>query len=268
MISCVVACPYDGPTPPAKVLAVAKRFLNMGVYEVGLGETIGVATPDDIEKLLKVLLSEIPSNVLAGHFHDTYGQAIANVVKSYDMGLRAFDSAVAGLGGCPYAKGAKGNVATEDLIYTLERAGVRTGVDLEALSNTGDWISQQLGIPNNSRAGSAIVAKAKAVAPTSATTKTELSTEWNLVKDEGDYQVHRHGSALKVTLARPKNGNALTNTMVRRFTQRLATSTDCFMPKRNRSKALRNSSKIYHTIRACSMSCLRQRESFSAPAWI
>ncbi|KAM3424574.1 hypothetical protein BST61_g6569 [Cercospora zeina] len=107
VISCTVACPYEGPTEPSKVLEIARRFLHMGCYEVGLGDTIGVATPHDIEKLLQVLLTEIPAEKLAGHYHDTYGQAIANVVKSYEMGIRAFDSSVAGLGGCPFAKGAK-----------------------------------------------------------------------------------------------------------------------------------------------------------------
>lgn len=187
----------------------------MGVYEVGLGDTVGVATSYGIERLLKVLLSEVPADKLAGHYHDTYGQAIANVVRSYDMGIRAFDSAVAGLGGCPYAPGAKGNVATEDLIYTLERAGIKTGVDLDALSATGDWISRQLGIPNNSRAGSAICAKAAATTHTHTSKDAKPSIQWDLLKDEGDYQVHRSGSAVKVTLARPKNGNALTNKVVR-----------------------------------------------------
>lgn len=137
------------------------------------------------------------------------------MVKSYDMGLRAFDSSVAGLGGCPYARGATGNLATEDLIYTLERAGVKTGVDLHSLAETGDWISRQLGIVNNSRAGSAIVAKATATASTTPeSSKPDSAIEWVLERDEGDYKVHRANSVIKVTLARPKNGNALTATMV------------------------------------------------------
>jgi hydroxymethylglutaryl-CoA lyase len=188
----------------------------MGCYEVGLGDTVGIGTPSDIEALLRVLLTEIPVDKLAGHYHDTYGQAIANVVKSYELGIRAFDSSVAGLGGCPYAPGAKGNLATEDMIYTLERAGVNTGVDLHQLAETGDWISKKLGIANNSRAGSAIVAKAQ-VASLSKTAETEAATaepDWKLVNDAGDYQVHRVDNTVKVTLARPKNGNALTNTMV------------------------------------------------------
>ncbi|KAF2216977.1 hypothetical protein CERZMDRAFT_119699 [Cercospora zeae-maydis SCOH1-5] len=222
VISCIVACPYDGPTEPSKVLEIARRFLQMGCYEVGLGDTIGVATPHDIEKLLKVLLTEIPADKLAGHYHDTYGQAIANVVKSYEMGLRAFDSSVAGLGGCPFAKGAKGNLATEDMVYTFEKAGIATGVDLQQLAEIGDWISREVNLPNNSRAGSAIVAKTRSA--NEATSKqssqsTASNRDWKMVEDRGDYQVHRSRNVLKVTLARPKNGNALTNTMVEGITK-------------------------------------------------
>jgi hydroxymethylglutaryl-CoA lyase len=156
-VSCVVACPYEGATDPTKVLAVTRRLLEMGCYEVALGETIGVATPRDIEKLLHVLLAEIPADKLAGHYHDTHGRAMACVVKSYEMGLRTFDTSVAGLGGCPYAEGAKGNLATEDLVYTFEKAGIDTGVDLQQLSGIGDWITRAIGVPNNSRAGRAML---------------------------------------------------------------------------------------------------------------
>lgn len=217
VISCVVACPYDGPTEPSKVLEIAKRFLQMGCYEVGLGDTIGVGTPYDIEKLLKVLLSEIPAEKLAGHYHDTYGQAIANVVKSYEMGIRAFDSSVAGLGGCPFAKGAKGNLATEDMVYTFEKAGIKTGLDLQQLAEIGDWISKELSIPNNSRAGSAIVAKSRSTS--SVSTPAVEVPQWTVVEDKGDYKVRRAGNVVKVTLTRPKNGNALTNTMVEGITE-------------------------------------------------
>ncbi|KAF7194858.1 Aldehyde dehydrogenase [Pseudocercospora fuligena] len=222
VVSCVVACPYDGPTDPKQVLDVAKRFLEMGCYEVGLGETIGVATPYDIEKLLRVLLTEIPAEKLAGHYHDTYGQAIANVVKSYDMGLRAFDSSVAGLGGCPYAKGAKGNLSTEDMVYTFEKAGISTGIDLQRLSEIGDWISREIKIPNNSRAGSAIVAKSLSNESKTGPKQGDsanTSTKWSLVNDAGDYRVQRADNTVKITLTRPKNGNALTNNMVEGITQ-------------------------------------------------
>ncbi|EME78747.1 uncharacterized protein MYCFIDRAFT_205161 [Pseudocercospora fijiensis CIRAD86] len=222
VVSCVVACPYDGPTDPKQVLDVAKRFLEMGCYEVGLGETIGVATPHDIEELLRVLLAEIPAEKLAGHYHDTYGQAIANVVKSYEMGLRAFDSSVAGLGGCPYAKGAKGNLSTEDMVYTFEKAGIPTGIDLQQLSEIGDWISKEIGIPNNSRAGSAVVAKSQSKENT-AVSKQEnhvvKSPEWSLLRDAGDYKVQRADHAVRITLTRAKNGTALTNDMVEGITR-------------------------------------------------
>jgi hydroxymethylglutaryl-CoA lyase len=133
----------------------------MGCYEVSLGDTIGVGTPNQVQTLLEHLLKEIPANMLAGHFHDTYGQAVANVVKAYDMGLRSFDSSVAGLGGCPYAPGAKGNLATEDIAYTFDKLRIPTGIDLEKLAAVGEWISQYLGQPNGSRAGSALSSKQK-----------------------------------------------------------------------------------------------------------
>lgn len=221
VISCIFACPYDGPTDPAKVLQVAKRFLEMGCYEVGLGDTLGVGTAADTDKLLRVLLSEIPASKLAGHYHDTYGQAVANVIKSYDLGLRAFDSSVAGLGGCPYAKGATGNVATEDVVYMLERAGVRTGVDLHQLSEVGDWISQKVNMKNNSRAGSAIVAKSRSdvTTATQKSTATAISPNWKVESDDGEMRVSRAGSAVKITLTRTKNGNALSNSMVTGITE-------------------------------------------------
>ena len=216
VISCIFACPYDGPTDPAAVLAVARRFLEMGCYEVGLGDTLGVGTPWDTEKLLKVLFSEIPPEKLAGHYHDTYGQAVANVVKSYDMGLRAFDSSVAGLGGCPYAKGATGNAATEDLVYMFDRAGVSTGVDLMQLAEVGAWISAKVGVRNNSRAGSALVAKSQSAATG---TKVEEAIaapnlDWKIISDDGEHRVSRAGHVVKITLTRTRNGNALSNSMV------------------------------------------------------
>lgn len=229
VISCIYSCPYDGPTAPETVLKIARAFLDMGCYEVGLGDTLGVGTPKDTEKLLKVLLLEIPAEKLAGHFHDTYGQAVANVVKAYDMGIRTFDSSVAGLGGCPYAKGAKGNLATEDIAYTFEQMGVDTGIDLTKLVLTGDWISKQLGLPNGSRAGAALFAKSETSQPasphptpastTSSTTESlqqSSARTWrqidSLTTDE--YSVTRAGNVVKVTLTRPKNGNAMTGSMV------------------------------------------------------
>lgn len=137
---------------------MAKKMLEMGCFEVSLGDTTGTATPQDIRRLLEVLLREIPAARLAGHFHDSYGQAIANVKEAYRLGIRAFDSSVGGLGGCPYSPGAKGNVATEDVMVCFESMGIDTGVDLVKLANIGDWICQQLRVPNGSQIGSALVA--------------------------------------------------------------------------------------------------------------
>jgi hydroxymethylglutaryl-CoA lyase len=188
----------------------------MGCYEVSLGDTLGVGTAADTEKLLRVLLSEIPANKLAGHYHDTYGQAVANVIKSYDMGLRAFDSSVAGLGGCPYAKGATGNVATEDVVYMFERAGVSTGVDPQQLAEVGDWISKEVGQKNGSRAGSALVAKGQTQAATSGAKVSTQPTalNWQVESDDGELRVSRAGNIVRLTLTRMRNGNALSNSML------------------------------------------------------
>lgn len=220
VISCIFSDPYSGPTNPEDVLYVARRFLDMGCHEVGLGDTLGVGTPRDTEQLLQLLLKTVPPNMLAGHFHDTYGQAVANVVKAYEMGLRSFDSSVAGLGGCPYAKGAKGNVATEDLVYTFEQSGISTGVDLKQLVEVGDWISKELGLQNNSRAGAALHAKTRdEQAATEAPTPRAVRTcapkrRWDLVEQTEGYSVKRTGNAIKITLTRPKNGNAMTTSML------------------------------------------------------
>ena len=130
-VSCVVACPYDGPIAPATVAEVAARLHELGSYEVSLGDTIGVGTPASVLRMLEAVAKRVPVEQLAGHYHDTYGMAVANVHASYQFGLRVFDSSVAGLGGCPYAKGATGNVATEDVVYLLHGLGADTGIDLE-----------------------------------------------------------------------------------------------------------------------------------------
>jgi hydroxymethylglutaryl-CoA lyase len=158
-VSCVVACPYDGAIAPQQVAHVAARLHELGCYEVSLGDTIGVGTPASLLRMLEAVAARVPADHLAGHYHDTYGMAVANVHASYEFGLRVFDSSVAGLGGCPYAKGATGNVATEDIVYLLHGLGASTGVDLDALVDCGAWISAQLGRDNGSRVGRAIVAK-------------------------------------------------------------------------------------------------------------
>ena len=158
-VSCVVACPYDGAIAPQKVAHVAARLHELGCYEVSLGDTIGTGTPGSVLRMLDAVVARVPVDRLAGHYHDTYGMAAANVQASYDFGLRVFDSSVAGLGGCPYAKGATGNVATEDIVYLLHGLGADTGVDLDALVDCGAWISAQLGRDNGSRVGRAVLSK-------------------------------------------------------------------------------------------------------------
>ena len=149
-VSCMVDCPYEGAIDPQRVAKVSKRLLDMGCYEVSLGETIGTATPDRVKKVWDICLAEMDSSVLAGHFHNTYGMAIANIYQSLLQGIRVFDSSIAGLGGCPYAKGASGNVATEDLYYLLSKMGFATGLDLDALMHASQNISQVLNRPNPS----------------------------------------------------------------------------------------------------------------------
>ena len=146
-ISTVIACPYEGKISPEKVNSVVKRMQDLGVYEISLGETIGAAVSNEVEKLLQVLLKDNQASFFAGHFHDTYGMAIGNVAKSIDMGLRSFDASAGGLGGCPYAKGASGNLATEDLVYFLENSGFETGVNLDLLIQASLFMETNLDKP-------------------------------------------------------------------------------------------------------------------------
>lgn len=149
-VSCVVDCPYEGAIAPQQVATVAKRLFEMGCYEISLGETIGTATPNRVKAMLDACLTELDANVLAGHYHNTYGMAIANIYQSLQQGIRVFDSSVAGLGGCPYAKGASGNVSTEDLYYLLKGMGFETGIDIERLIQVSHDISQLLNRDNQS----------------------------------------------------------------------------------------------------------------------
>ncbi len=158
-VSCIAGCPYDGDVPPAEVAAMAHELLVMGCYEISLGDTIGVGTARQIRNLISQVATTIPRERIAMHFHDTYGQGIANVLASLEEGIAVFDSSVAGLGGCPYAPGASGNIATEDLLYLLHGLEISTGVDLQAIAETGDWISRLLGRRNESRAGRAVLAR-------------------------------------------------------------------------------------------------------------
>ena len=158
-VSCVVACPYEGPVAPAKVAEVAQRLMDIGCDEVSLGDTIGAGTPATVLRMLEACARAVAIDKLAGHYHDTYGMAVANVFASYQFGLRCFDASVGGLGGCPYAKGATGNVATEDVVYLLHGIGADTGIDLDRLVDCAAWISEQLGRPPASRVGRALLAK-------------------------------------------------------------------------------------------------------------
>ncbi len=163
-VSCVVACPYEGPIAPQATADVARALYERGAYEVSLGDTIGAGNPASIERMLDVVARVVPVERLAGHYHDTYGMAIANVAASWRFGVRTFDSSISGLGGCPYAKGATGNVATEDVVYLLEGLGADTGVDLERLVGVSAWISERLGREPGSRVTRAMLAKRAGVA--------------------------------------------------------------------------------------------------------
>jgi isopropylmalate/homocitrate/citramalate synthase len=160
-VSCVLGCPYEGEVKPARVADVAAALLDMGCYEISLGDTIGVGTPGKTKAMIEACAKRVPIERLAGHYHDTYGQALANIYASLELGVATFDSSIAGLGGCPYAKGASGNVATEDVVYMLQGLGIETGVDLDKLVGIGEWICGVLKKEPSSKAGRAIAAKRK-----------------------------------------------------------------------------------------------------------
>lgn len=156
-ISCVVGCPVEGAIAPSQVAYVAKELCSMGCYEISLGDTIGVGTPGTVLPMLEAVIKVVPIEKLAVHFHDTYGQALANILISLQMGISTVDSSIAGLGGCPYAKGASGNVATEDVVYMLNGLGVKTNVDIQKLLVAGDFISKHLRRPSGSKAATALM---------------------------------------------------------------------------------------------------------------
>lgn len=158
-VSCVLGCPYEGDIAVEKVVEVARTLYDMGCYEISLGDTIGVGTPEKAKLMLASVAQAVPIEKLAVHFHDTYGQAIANIYACLELGVSVIDSAVAGLGGCPYAKGASGNVATEDVVYMLNGLGIEHGVDINKLALAGQEICKALGKPGNSKVAAAILAK-------------------------------------------------------------------------------------------------------------
>jgi hydroxymethylglutaryl-CoA lyase len=157
-VSTVLGCPYQGQVPVADVVRVAARLHALGCYEISLGDTIGVGTPHKARAMLKAVAAEVPMPALAVHFHDTYGQALANILACLEEGVAVVDSAVSGTGGCPYAKGASGNVASEDVVYLLHGLGVETGIDLDKLSETGLWLSALLGHETSSKVSRAMSA--------------------------------------------------------------------------------------------------------------
>jgi len=158
-ISCAAGCPYEGDVNPQAVAALAEKLYEMGCYEISLGDTIGVGTPGRIRAMIEAVAKRVPIGRLAGHYHDTYGQALANIYASLEAGVRTFDSSVAGLGGCPYARGATGNVATEDVVYMLDGLGIETGVDLMKVLQTGQFICRALGREPSSKVARAFAAK-------------------------------------------------------------------------------------------------------------
>ena len=155
-VSTVLGCPYQGAVPIAEVVRVARALHAMGCYEISLGDTIGVGTPANARAMLQAVAGEVPMSALAVHFHDTWGQALANILACLEEGVSVVDSAVAGTGGCPYASGASGNVASEDVVYMLHGLGIRTGVDLPALAEAGRWLAGLLGRETGSKAGKAM----------------------------------------------------------------------------------------------------------------
>lgn len=159
VISCAVGCPYEGEIAPSQVAYVTKRLVDIGAEHIGVADTIGVGTPIKVQNALKAAMQYIDVKDISGHFHDTYGQALANILTSLSLGVAQYDTSVAGLGGCPYAKGATGNVATEDVVYMLHGMGIDTGVDLDKLIHVGQRISDFLGRNNGSRAAKALLAK-------------------------------------------------------------------------------------------------------------
>ena len=158
-VSCVLGCPYEGDIDPEQVAKVAMKLFNMGCYEISLGDTIGVGTPANVTKMLHAVSAHVPIDKLAVHFHDTYGQALTNIYAALQLGINVVDSAIAGLGGCPYAKGASGNVATEDVVYLLNGLGINTGIDFGKLLQAGWFISNKLNKAPISKVSNAYLAQ-------------------------------------------------------------------------------------------------------------
>ncbi len=156
-VSCVAGCPYEGEIEPEQVAVVASKLIELGCYEVSLGDTIGVGTAEQIKALIQVVSQTVAHSQIAVHFHDTFGQALTNIYAALQSGISVIDSAIAGLGGCPYAPGASGNVATEDVVYLLDGLGIQTGIDFDALLDVNQWIQTELSLTNYSKVAQALV---------------------------------------------------------------------------------------------------------------
>jgi hydroxymethylglutaryl-CoA lyase len=219
-VSCIFADPFDGPTPQDAVLSAVNQLLDMGCYEISLGDTLGVGVPNDVRHLLNFLFQNgVSPQTTAVQFHDTYGQALGNVWEAFQCGVRTFDSSVSGLGGCPFAPGAQGNVATEDVVYLFENAGINTGVDIKSLAKTGAWISQELKRQNQSRAGPALL-KSRVPGVTPTTDKAlAIRKLWTTIEETSGLKIFRLGHNMKILLDRPENGNALTTSMILQLTK-------------------------------------------------
>jgi len=159
VISCTVGCPYEGEIDPSQVAYVTERLVEIGAEQIGIADTIGVGTPIKVQRAIQAALEHVDISAISGHFHDTYGQALSNTLAALQLGVREFDTSVAGLGGCPYAKGATGNVATEDVVYMLHGMGIRTGIDLDKLVSAGERISAFLERPNGSNVARALISQ-------------------------------------------------------------------------------------------------------------
>jgi len=158
-VSCALGCPYQGEVTPQAAADVAQRLLDIGAHHIGIADTIGVGTAGQVQDVMALVMPKLPLHELSGHFHDTYGQALTNIHACLQMGIHTFDTSVAGLGGCPYAKGATGNVATEDVLYLLQGLGIETGIDMDRLVDAGEFISAALGRPSGSRVARAWLAR-------------------------------------------------------------------------------------------------------------
>ncbi|CRG83578.1 hydroxymethylglutaryl-CoA lyase [Talaromyces islandicus] len=219
-VSCIFVDPYNGRTEPSSVLRCAKELLDMGCYEVSLGDTTGAGTPAKVTSLIRYLeRGGIPLDRLAGHFHDTHGQGTVNVLQAYLCGIRVFDASAGGLGGCPFAPGAKGNVSTEDLVFMFHNAGINTGVNLAELVETGKWITERLRQPGSrSSQTKQFQSREQKLRLPTFRSMLHVKQSWPRSKPTKHIHIHQSGHDIKIVLDQPKSGNALTKSMISELT--------------------------------------------------